>query len=225
MKTKSLISIYLLALISFGCSASIPPASVELSTTIGEMIKSAKVSHVNMVNKHFLPREITYDDKAYDWNKKLSHGVNHLRSELDNFALTEYKEAFLANVRKISKERNPSFTELTFAEYDNVIMRVLKKRSEWLEDVEKNRQQVLQALEEHYTVLLTSNTEITMLLKSAANLSETYSALMDRLGSKVGISGTKIKGIIYLTIPRNSCILIVDKQRRFHYENRVQKPS
>lgn len=156
-----------------GCCATIPPESVELSKLVGEMVTSAKVSHVNMVNQHF----------------------DHLRSEVDQFALNEYKEAFLTNVRKLAKEHNPNFVELTFSEYDRVLARILKKRSEWLEEVEKNRRQVLQALEEHYSVLLASNAEVTSLLRSAVKLSETRAALLERFGSKVGISGSKIKEV------------------------------
>ena len=158
---------------STGCTATIPSESVELSITIGDMILAAKVSHVNMVNTHF----------------------DHLRTEVDNFAMMEYKESFLTNIRKLMKEKNPAFTELTFSEYDRAIMRVLKKRSEWMESVEKNRQQVLQALEEHYMILLASNAEMTSMVRSAAKLSETQAALMQRFGSKVGISGTKMKEV------------------------------
>lgn len=156
-----------------GCGATIPMESVELSTTTGDMIVAAKISHVTMVNTHF----------------------DHLRAEVDDFAMTEYKESFLANVRKVSKEKNPNFSELTFAEYDRVIMRVLKKRSEWMEEVEKNRRQVMQALEEHYTILLSINAQVTSMIRSAARLSETQAALLQRLGSKAGISGTKMKEV------------------------------
>lgn len=156
-----------------GCCASIPPESVELSSLVGEMITSAKVSHVNMVNRHF--------DKA--------------RSDVEEFAVGEYKERFLNNVRKLYKERNPSFVELSFSEYDRAIERVLKKRSEWLDEVETNRRAVLQALEEHYSVLQASNSQVTSLLRSAAELSETRAALLERFGEKVGISGTKMKEV------------------------------
>lgn len=156
-----------------GCCASIPPESVELSRLVGEMVTSAKISHVNMVNQHF----------------------DHLTAEVDRFALTEYKESFLDNLREVAKKKKPDFVELSFSQYDRAMDRVFKKRSDWIAEVEQNRRQVLQALEEHYTVLLASNAEVTSLLRSAAKLSETRAALLERFGAKIGISGTKIKEV------------------------------
>ncbi|TAK63640.1 MAG: hypothetical protein EPO24_04010 [Bacteroidetes bacterium] len=168
---KYVVSILLVVLL--GSCATIPSESVELSQLVGEMINSAKVSHVNMVNLHF----------------------NAQSKDVDLFALHDYKEKFLSNIRDKKKERDPAFVELTFDEYDRAMERVLKKRTELLAEVEANRQRVLQALEEHYTVLLASNSEVTALLRSAAKLSETRSALLERFGQKIGISGTKIKEV------------------------------
>jgi hypothetical protein len=139
----------IIASLLIGCSASVPPESVELSTLVGEMIASAKISHVNMVNKHF----------------------DHVRSEVDFFAMNVYKDTLLVNVRKLAKQRDASFTDITIAQYDKLLMRVTNKRTEWIAEIETNRQQVLQALEEHYTVLLASNAQVTSLLRSAVKLS------------------------------------------------------
>ncbi len=155
---------------SFGC-ATVPKESVELSRLVGEMIGSAKVSHVNMVNRHF----------------------DHLRSEVEYFAFHDYKEAFLKNVRKVAKEKDPNFVDLSIDEYDQFLMRIQEKRNEWLQEVEKNRQVVLQSLEEHYAVLTQANATVTGFLRSAAEISETREALLQRFGPSIGISGTKIK--------------------------------
>jgi hypothetical protein len=158
----------------FGCGcATVPQESVELSKLVGEMIESAKVSHTNMVNRHF----------------------NYLRSEVEQFAFSDYKEAFLNNVRKLVKQSDPDFTELTLPQYDQAMLRIQKKRNQWLDKVEKNRLEVLHALEEHYVVLYQCNSEVTSLLRSAAKISETRAALLERFGPKVGISGTKIKEV------------------------------
>ena len=75
------------------------------------------------------------------------------------------------------------------------MLRIQKKRNQWLGEVENNRLEVLQALEEHYVVLYQCNSEVTSLLRSAAKISETRAALLERFGPKVGISGTKIKEV------------------------------
>jgi hypothetical protein len=174
MVRKRLMFMFVLILLIFGSGcATVPQESVELSTLVGEMIESAKVSHTNMVNRHF----------------------NYLRSEVEQFAFGDYKEAFLNNIRKLAKQSDPNFTELTLPEYDQVITRIQNKRNQWLDEVEKNRLQVLQALEEHYIVLYQCNSEVTGLLRSAAKISETRAALLERFGPKVGISGTKIKEV------------------------------
>ncbi len=161
----------LLAAVFLGSCASIPAESVELSKLVGEMVSAAKVSHVNLVNLHF----------------------DHLLASVDQFAYGDYKAAFLGNVRKLCKEKDPDFKELTLEQYDRALMRVHKVRNEWANEVQKNRREVLQALEEHYAVLLQANAEVTSLLKSAADLSETRAALLQRFGEKIGISGTKVK--------------------------------
>jgi hypothetical protein len=173
MRAAYYFAVAIIASLLIGCSASIPSESVELSKLVGEMIASAKISHVNMVNKHF----------------------DHLRSEVDFFAMNIYKDTLLSNVRKLSKQRDASFTDISIAQYDRLLMRVTNKRTEWIAEIETTRQQVLQALEEHYTVLLASNAEVTSLLRSAVKLSETRAAILERLGQKVGISGTKIKEV------------------------------
>lgn len=157
---------------SVGCTT-VPRESVELSRLVGEMITSAKVSHVNMVNRHF----------------------DYLRSEVEYFAFHDYKEAFLENMRKIKKEKDPNFTDFSINEYDRVINRIQRKRDEWLQEVENNRQSVLQALEEHYIVLTQANAYVTNLLRASAKTSEVQEALLERFGPGIGISGTKIKEV------------------------------
>ncbi len=153
-----------------GC-ASIPGEAVELSKLTGEMAQSAKLSHVRLANQYF------------DFRRK----------QIEQFAFGEYKRAFLRNVRALLKENDPNFTELTFDQYDSAMERIRKKVEEWVDEVESYRGDVLQALEEHYPVMLASNEELTSLVRSAANLSETRASLLQRWGPQVGISGQKIE--------------------------------
>lgn len=152
---------------------SVPPESVELSKLVGEMIQSAKASHLNMVNKHFAYRV----------------------SEVERFAFNEYKAAFLDNVRSVMGGEDQNFVELSLSQYDQAMERVRNKADEWVDEVRDNQRSVLAALEEHYTVLLASNEEVTSLLRSAADLSETRATLLARWGPNVGISSTKIEEV------------------------------
>lgn len=169
---RRILFMVVLASVIYGC-ATVPKESVELSSLVGEMISSAKVSHVNMVNRHF----------------------DYLRSNVEYFAFHDYKEKFLANLQKLKKDKDPTFVSLSFDEYDRAITRIQEKRDKWLEEVEKNRQAVLYALEEHYAVLTQANTEVTSFLRSATNISETHAALLQRFGPSIGVSGTKIKEV------------------------------
>lgn len=161
-----------LLLLTTSC-ASVPAESVELSKLVGEMIQSAKVSHVNMVNQHF----------------------SYRRQEVELFAYDEYKNAFLENLRGLLKQKDANFVELSLEQYDKAMSRVRKKADSWLLEVESTRAAVLQALEEHYAVLLSSQEEVTSLLRSAADVSETRASLLSRWGPKVGLSETKMREV------------------------------
>lgn len=153
-----------------GC-ASIPRESADLSRHVGDMIASTKVAHVAMVNRYF----------------------DRMKSEVDDFAFHEYKHAFLGNVRKVAKKKDPAFVELSFDQYDQVVTRIQQKRDDWIREVDKGRQTVLVSLEEHYGLMTQANASLTALLRSAANLNQTEAALIDRYGASAGLSSAKLK--------------------------------
>lgn len=153
-----------------GC-ASIPKESADLSRHVGEMIASTQVAHVAMVNRYF----------------------DRMKTEVEDFAFRDYKNAFLANVRKVAKKKDPAFVELSFDQYDQALSRVQHKRDEWVREVDKGRQAVLFSLEEHYALMRQANASLTALLRSASNLNQTDAALLDRYGAGVGISSGKLK--------------------------------
>lgn len=160
----------LLLLTMSGC-ASIPKESAELSRHVGDMIASTQVAHVAMVNRYF----------------------DRMKTEVEDFAFRDYKNAFLANVRKVAKKKDPEFVELSFDQYDQALSRVQHKRDEWVREVDKGRQAVLLSLEEHYALMRQANASLTALLRSASNLNQTEAALFDRYGAGVGISSGKLK--------------------------------
>ena len=169
MKLKKWAVLLVAAITCAGC-VSIPPESVELAKLTGEMIQSAKISHVNMANQHF----------AFQ------------RKEIERFAFGEYKAAFVENVTKRLAADNK---EMTMPLYERTVDRVRQKANEWAAEVDAQRMDVLKALEEHYTVLIASNEELTSLLRSAVDLSQTRAALLDRWGAKAGISAQKIQEV------------------------------
>ncbi len=160
----------LLLLTVSGC-ASIPKESADLSRHVGDMIASTQVAHVAMVNRYF----------------------DRMKTEVEDFAFRDYKNAFLANVRKVAKQKDPGFVELSFDQYDQALSRVQHKRDEWVREVDKGRQAVLLSLEEHYALMRQANASLTALLRSASNLNQTEAALLDRYGAGVGISNGKLK--------------------------------
>lgn len=146
--------------VAAGC-ASIPAESVELSKLVGEMIASARTSHLTLAHRHF----------------------DQLTANVEAFALGEYKQKFLDNLRKLLRERDTSFKDLTFEQYDRAVSRVLRTRAEWVAEVQKSRLEVLRGLEEHYAALLAANAELTSLLKSAAELGDSRAAILERFGA------------------------------------------
>jgi hypothetical protein len=153
-----------------GCSST-PKESAELSRHVGDMIAATKVAHIAMVNRYF----------------------DRMKSEVEEFTFHAYKNALLANVRKIAKEKDPHFEELSFDQYDQVMTRIQQRRDEWVREVEKGRHTVLLSLEEHYGLLTQANASLTALLRSAANLNQTEAALLDRYGASTGLSSSKLK--------------------------------
>ena len=161
----------LILICALGGCASIPKESADLSRHVGDMIASTKVAHVAMVNRYF----------------------DRMKSEVEDFAFHEYKDAFLGNVRKVAKKKDSTFVELSFDQYDHAITRIQRKRDEWVHEVEKGHQTVLVSLEEHYGLMTQANASLTALLRSAANLNQTEAALIDRYGASGGLSSAKIK--------------------------------
>jgi hypothetical protein len=149
----------------------IPTESVPLSTALGEMVTGARTSHINLVNRHF----------------------DLVEKNIDEFALGEYKEAFLANVRKLLKERDPDFIELTPEQYDKTIMRILKNRQKWINAVRSDRQSLLRSLEDYYSTMIEVNASITSLLSSAAGLGEARNELLDVFGTEVRAKALEIE--------------------------------
>jgi hypothetical protein len=141
-----------------GC-ATIPKESVTLSENLGTMLSSSRASYITLVNRYFDQR------------------VEAVR----NFALNEYKPAFIKNIQKRLKDQNQEFT---FDRYDQAMTRVLKKTDEWVAEVEAQRTQVLNDVSEHYDLMTRANESVTSLLRSANQIEETRKKLTGELEKK-----------------------------------------
>jgi hypothetical protein len=149
----------------------IPPEAIELSKTLGQMISKAKAAHISMVDQHF----------------------DSLALQVDKFAINEYKPAFMDNVRKIMKQKDPNFTDLTPAQYDAAINRIMSARMGWLKAVWTNKQTVLKSLEDYYALMEQANTEVTNLIRSAAGVENTRSKLINDFTSQFGVQSKDLE--------------------------------
>lgn len=151
--------------------ATIPPEAVDLSKTLGQMISKAKAAHIHMVDQHF----------------------DNLALQVDRFAMGEYKTAFLENVRKIMKQRDPNFVALTPEQYDAAISRIMQNRMKWLQAVWANKQTVLKSLEDYYALMEQANAEVTNLIRSAAGVENTRNKLINDFTSQFGVQSKDLE--------------------------------
>lgn len=151
--------------------ATIPPETIELSRTLGQMISKAKAAHISMVDQHF----------------------DQLAIQVDKFAMGEYKTAFLDNIRKLMKQRDPNFTALTPEQYDAAMNRIMNARMGWLRAVWANKQTVLKSLEDYYALMEQANAEITNLVRSAAGVENTRNKLVNDFTSQFGIQSKDLE--------------------------------
>lgn len=170
MRLWALILVLVLGFTSTSC-ATIPPEAVELSRTLGQMISRAKAAHIVLVDQHF----------------------DNLALQVDKFAMGEYKTAFLENVRKIMKQRDPSFVALTPEQYDAAINRVLQNRSKWLQSVWANKYTVLKSLEDYYATMEQANAEITNLIRSAAGTESVRNRLVTDFTSQFNMTSKDLE--------------------------------
>ena len=143
-----------------GCAV-IPPETVELSTLLGQMIETTEISHIVLVNKHF----------------------DQWIENADRFMRTEYKPAYISNLRKILKRDDPNFQELTIEQYDKAVDRLMRIRNGWVSEIQKAREELLASIKEYYTNMIYANNEITNFLNSTSKLDK----------SLIGIFGSRLR--------------------------------
>lgn len=170
MKKFAMLVIAALTVAMTSCAA-IPPEAAQLSTSLGQMISKAKAAHINMVDHHF----------------------DSIALHVDKFAMGEYKAAFLDNVRKLAKQKDPTFTDLTTDQYDKVITRIMTIKQGWLNTVWANKQTVLKSLEDYYALMEQANAEITNLIRSAAGVENTRNKLVNDFTSQFGVQSRDLE--------------------------------
>jgi hypothetical protein len=151
--------------------ATIPPEAVELSRTLGQMITKAKAAHINMVDQHF----------------------DSLALQVDKFAMGEYKQAYMDNIKKLMKQKDSNFTALTSDQYDAAMNRIMNARMGWLKTVWANKQTVLKSLEDYYALMEQANAEVTNLIRSAAGVDNTRTKLVNDFTSQFGVQAKDLE--------------------------------
>lgn len=167
-----------------GCTA-MPQEAVQLSASLGQMITKANAAHVIMVNKYF----------------------DALAVQVDKFALGDYKQAFLSNLRKLAKQKDPTFVDLTVDEYDKAMTRIMAQRLEWQRNVEAERQQILRELDDYYALMDKVNVEVTNILRSAAGVDSAKNMLIKDLTAQFGQRAKEIEDKLLGTNSRIETIL------------------
>lgn len=170
MKKLGMLAI-VVAMMAMASCATIPPEAVQLSSILGQMISKAKAAHIGMVDQHF----------------------DSLALQVDKFAMGEYKQAFMDNIRKLMKQKDPSFTDLTSAQYDAAMNRIMTARMGWLKTVWANKQQVLKSLEDYYALMEQANAEVTNLIRSAAGVENTRNKLVNDFTSQFGVQSKDLE--------------------------------
>lgn len=170
MKKFSMLVIAAVMVAMTSC-ATIPPEAVQLSATLGQMITKAKAAHIGMVDQHF----------------------DNLALQVDKFAMGEYKQAFMDNLRKLMKQKDPSFTDLTPNQYDAAMNRIMTARMGWLKAVWANKQTVLKALEDYYALMEQASAEVTNLLRSATGVDNNRNKLINDFTSQFGVQSKDLE--------------------------------
>jgi hypothetical protein len=171
MKKLCMLAIIVLSAVMASCTT-VPPEAVQLSTVVDNMIAQAKIAHLNTVEYHF----------------------DQLALMVDKFAMNEYKPAFLANLRTIMRQRDPNFVDLTPAEYDAAVSRVMTIRLTWLQELWTNKATVMQLVEQFYAQLEQAHKEITNVLRSAANVSASSVSAINQIGSAFSTQAQQLQG-------------------------------
>jgi len=102
MKKFAMLVIAALMVAMTSCAA-IPPEAVQLSATLG----SDDIQSQGCAYQHGLTSILTV-----------------LRSQAEKFAMNEYKQAFIDNVKAKMKQKDPNFIALTSEQYDAAINRI-----------------------------------------------------------------------------------------------------
>lgn len=170
LKFAKLVIAALVAVAMTSC-ATIPPEAVQLSATLGQMISKAKAAHILIVDQHF----------------------DSLAVQVDKFAMNEYKVAFMDNVKKLMKQKDPNFVALTPEQYDAAMTRIMQNRMKWLQAVWANKQTVLKSLEDYYALMEQANAEVTNLIRSAAGVENTRNKLVNDFTSQFGVQSKDLE--------------------------------
>lgn len=160
-----------------GC-ISIPKESIQLTEALATMLKSSKAAHISLINRHF----------------------DVLSLNVEKFAVTEYKETFLNNIRNIMKSRDPEFTELTFEQYDKAMVRIFETKNSWFNMINHAKLKLLMQIEQYYNDMAEINNAIHILLKSTTDSNESTNGVLNTIDKDLSNKTKKIETDVFDTI-------------------------
>ncbi|WP_430972712.1 hypothetical protein [Sunxiuqinia rutila] len=180
----------ILSLLIFSSCASIPKEVVSLSQTLGEDLKILHKSHINAVGIYFdkMEEQInTFVDKKYA--PFVIHYV--LSSELQSYKTgtpSLYGTIEIAGQKEGEKEANDALAVMMDFQ-EAARSQIETKREDLLSPLEKQKSEILNAVNQSYESAVYANSSITAYLKSLRKVKESQQEAL----SMVGLSGVDTK--------------------------------
>ena len=157
-----LIIFVLTIMVLYSC-ASVPKEAVELNRAVGSGIIESQNSYTNLLNTYFALK----------------------KQQVDIWIENEYIPKYMANINEELKNAGQS-TNLTPEMLTDILRDVAAERDKMQTELEKTRILLLTKSNEHFTILLQSNTGVTNLLQSMIDVEEATSTAIESIKTKSG---------------------------------------
>ena len=179
---KKIIAFVAIALICSSC-VSVPKEVVDLSKIIGKEIGSLHKTHRNFVELYYKKIEDNVSDFIEDiYTPYIINFV--LKGELDSHKKGE--ESLYGDILKAGQSDKKEYAEKalkTMQEFQEAAYRRIEyKREELLSPIIKQKEKIVNNIDESYEALLHMNTDVTLYLKSIEEVKKSQEKVMSILG-------------------------------------------
>ena len=167
---KRLILVYLLVgvvVTMLGGCVTVPQESVQLSSELTKMIRSAEQTHLAMLNQFIAERKKRTDDFLKNtWTPKF------MENAMEDTKIMELLEA----------ESDPVERALLVREFsEDASTQIAERRASLMDAIDEIGNALRRAIQEHYADMLTVSNALTAHLRSAAEVTETRENLLAAL--------------------------------------------